>query len=421
MLMTALQPRQTNDAAVANRAGIADYDDITEEYRDAIWKAYDYGIVQGKDENHTFGPQDILTRAQMAAIFARAGWTDADGDDWDSYTAPSLEDFWKVLSAEGYNLQKGCLGDSYDFVKLSKEDAEYVVDMGLYWYDDVSLVYLKYDNQDNALQGYKDAVQNMGNEMFFGSCNLKKISEYRRRDNVTAPYGSFDAVAMTGTVYVIDDVVLINYSEYKNEPKAREAMKALLSGNYDESKVNLYLVNRLMSGTLTADASTATVITSKVKAAVNEHLYGDYVNVEYSEDLSGDGNVAFISIDKQGGWTIDDEYWDEDHDLLSGEILTKNMIGDFWYQYSANVLDPLSFNYLKQSLEHNGYTAKTYLIDGKICVAGYKDSYYDDEFNQRDVMLYQNLGKKGFVMCEVYVYESPVSLDNIVQQFALKI
>lgn len=56
---------------------IPDYSDITIKYRDTIVKAYRLGLTVGTDASMTFKPKDVLTRAQAATMFVRAGWTEA--------------------------------------------------------------------------------------------------------------------------------------------------------------------------------------------------------------------------------------------------------------------------------------------------------------------------------------------------------
>lgn len=53
---------------------IPDIDQVDEKYQSAVKDAYQYGITSGKDANHTFGPKDFVTRAQLCQMIANMGW-----------------------------------------------------------------------------------------------------------------------------------------------------------------------------------------------------------------------------------------------------------------------------------------------------------------------------------------------------------
>lgn len=67
---------------------IPDYADISNYAQTTVLDAYQNGVIVGKDSKGTFGPKDILTRAQMCTIFYRAGWITAAPKVTDG-TAPS--------------------------------------------------------------------------------------------------------------------------------------------------------------------------------------------------------------------------------------------------------------------------------------------------------------------------------------------
>jgi hypothetical protein len=99
MLVEGLGIKQTGDTIVAKTAdAIPDYPLITLTYKKAVLKAYQYGILTGKDESHTFGPQDTLTRCEMATIFYRAGWEEA-GMKVATGDAPSIDEIVAALKA----------------------------------------------------------------------------------------------------------------------------------------------------------------------------------------------------------------------------------------------------------------------------------------------------------------------------------
>lgn len=64
-----------NDILGVSPENIPDYEDISDEYKDIISKAYAVGIINGVDEKGTFLPKKTLTRAEACQIFYNAGWT----------------------------------------------------------------------------------------------------------------------------------------------------------------------------------------------------------------------------------------------------------------------------------------------------------------------------------------------------------
>lgn len=78
MLVEGLGAKDNSNANLNITAeNIPDYSDITIMYRDTIVKAYRLGLTVGTDAKMTFKPKDVLTRAQAATMFVRAGWTEA--------------------------------------------------------------------------------------------------------------------------------------------------------------------------------------------------------------------------------------------------------------------------------------------------------------------------------------------------------
>lgn len=57
------------------QSDIPDVLDISEEYRSVILEAYNSGLTTGMDDKGTCNPKGILSRAQVCALFYRAGWT----------------------------------------------------------------------------------------------------------------------------------------------------------------------------------------------------------------------------------------------------------------------------------------------------------------------------------------------------------
>lgn len=54
---------------------IPDYDKISDEYKEDILNAYNYGITAGVDSSRTFNPQSLLTRGQVCQLFYNLDWT----------------------------------------------------------------------------------------------------------------------------------------------------------------------------------------------------------------------------------------------------------------------------------------------------------------------------------------------------------
>lgn len=77
MLVTGLVGDDAKPVRKVSPADIPDYDAITKEYRDVILKAYQYGLTTGVNSSGEFNPKGELTRAQAAAMYARAGFVKA--------------------------------------------------------------------------------------------------------------------------------------------------------------------------------------------------------------------------------------------------------------------------------------------------------------------------------------------------------
>lgn len=87
MLMKGLGVKNPESKNVS-ATDIPDYADISNYAQTTVLDAYQNGVIVGKDSKGTFGPKDILTRAQMCTIFYRAGWITAAPKVTDG-TAPS--------------------------------------------------------------------------------------------------------------------------------------------------------------------------------------------------------------------------------------------------------------------------------------------------------------------------------------------
>lgn len=77
-IMYKMRVDELGDACVEKTitaADIPDYNKISDDYKDAIVGAYNYGITSGMDANRTFNPQGNLTRAQICQLFYNLGWT----------------------------------------------------------------------------------------------------------------------------------------------------------------------------------------------------------------------------------------------------------------------------------------------------------------------------------------------------------
>lgn len=53
---------------------IPDITSVSTKYRDAVKEAYRYGITNGTDANHTFGPKSPVTRGQVCQMISNMGW-----------------------------------------------------------------------------------------------------------------------------------------------------------------------------------------------------------------------------------------------------------------------------------------------------------------------------------------------------------
>ena len=78
MLMNGLGPKDgaKKDTSI-NSASIPDYSKIDKTYQSAVLKAYQYGLSNGTDDTMTFEPKLQLKRSEAAAMFVRAGYTEA--------------------------------------------------------------------------------------------------------------------------------------------------------------------------------------------------------------------------------------------------------------------------------------------------------------------------------------------------------
>ena len=78
MLMTGLGPNTgaKKDTSITS-ASIPDYSKIDKAYQSAVLEAYQYGLSNGTDDAMTFEPKLQLKRSEAAAMFVRAGYTEA--------------------------------------------------------------------------------------------------------------------------------------------------------------------------------------------------------------------------------------------------------------------------------------------------------------------------------------------------------
>ena len=78
MLMTGLGPNTSakKDTSITS-ASIPDYSKIDKTYQSAVLEAYQYGLSNGTDDAMTFEPKLQLKRSEAAAMFVRAGYTEA--------------------------------------------------------------------------------------------------------------------------------------------------------------------------------------------------------------------------------------------------------------------------------------------------------------------------------------------------------
>ena len=78
MLMNGLGPKDgaKKDTSITS-ASIPDYSKIDKTYQNAVLEAYQYGLSNGTDDAMTFEPKLQLKRSEAAAMFVRAGYTEA--------------------------------------------------------------------------------------------------------------------------------------------------------------------------------------------------------------------------------------------------------------------------------------------------------------------------------------------------------
>ena len=100
MLMNGLGAKETHKTNI-EATDIPDFGYISSYARESVLSAYRNGVIVGKDNKHTFGPSDILTRAQMCTIFYRSGWTTAAPQVVDGSAKTSAEVFAAIKSMSG--------------------------------------------------------------------------------------------------------------------------------------------------------------------------------------------------------------------------------------------------------------------------------------------------------------------------------
>ena len=78
MLMNGLGPKDgaKKDTSITS-ASIPDYSKIGKAYQSAVLEAYQYGLSNGTNDAMTFEPKLQLKRSEAAAMFVRAGYTEA--------------------------------------------------------------------------------------------------------------------------------------------------------------------------------------------------------------------------------------------------------------------------------------------------------------------------------------------------------
>ena len=81
---------------------IPDFGLIDTSYRDAALTAVQFGIIKGKDSQHTFAPKDILTRAEVCAILNRAGYNEAKEVVKESAEGLTVQQIYDKLKATGW-------------------------------------------------------------------------------------------------------------------------------------------------------------------------------------------------------------------------------------------------------------------------------------------------------------------------------
>ena len=90
--------KERNGAITA--AYIPDYGQVEMDYRQAVLDAYQYGLLNGVDSNHTFKPKNSLARSEACAILNRAGYTTAAKKATASEGITSIEAF-EAIKATG--------------------------------------------------------------------------------------------------------------------------------------------------------------------------------------------------------------------------------------------------------------------------------------------------------------------------------
>lgn len=104
MLMTGLGMSPTATTIANNTLGpkdIPDYANISVAYQPEIMKAYKAGLTTGIDDKLTFQPKALLSRAQAAAMFVRAGWTEASAVATPVSEGKTLDEIYAALKATG--------------------------------------------------------------------------------------------------------------------------------------------------------------------------------------------------------------------------------------------------------------------------------------------------------------------------------
>ena len=111
MLMKGLGPQSDKNYRTVEPTAIPDYGDITMSYREEILKAYCYGITNGIDSKGTFSPKSNLTRAQIATMLYRAGYTTAATKPVEqpvTMTNPQLFEKIKAMGIWNYSELNSC-------------------------------------------------------------------------------------------------------------------------------------------------------------------------------------------------------------------------------------------------------------------------------------------------------------------------
>lgn len=80
---------------------IPDYAEIDVQYQTTILKAYQEGVTVGIDDKRNFNPDGLLNRAQAAAMFVRAGWTEAAAVAKPVEEGKTIDEIYAALKASG--------------------------------------------------------------------------------------------------------------------------------------------------------------------------------------------------------------------------------------------------------------------------------------------------------------------------------